>query len=70
MSVVKLKYHISQENIAGPCVDKPVEIRCASCIMDTSYYFSGLSVEAKRDLQPSLSLKRFDKKETLMKLIY
>lgn len=67
MSVVKLKYHISQENIAGPCVDKPVEIRCASCIMDTSYYFSGLGVEAKRDLQPSLSLKRFDKKDTLYK---
>ena len=54
-------------NIAGPCMDKPANIRCASCIMDTSYYFSGLSVEAKRDLQPYLSLKRFNKKEALYK---
>ena len=54
-------------NIAGPCVDKPAEIRCDSCIMDTSYYFNGLSIEAKRDLQPALSLKRFNKKEALYK---
>ena len=55
------------ENTAGPCIHKPVEIRCASCIMDTSYYFANLSIEAKRDLQLSLHLKRFDKKETLYK---
>ena len=55
------------DNIAGPCMDKPTSIRCASCIMDTSYYFSNLSVEAKKDLQPSLSLKRFTKKEALYK---
>jgi len=54
-------------HIAGPCIDKPVEVRCASCIMDTSYYFSGLSIEAKRTLQPSLSLKKFNKKEFLYK---
>ena len=35
--------------------------------MDTSYYFSSLSIEAKRDLQPSLSLKRFKRKEALYK---
>lgn len=56
-----------QDNVAGPCMDKPAEIRCASCIMDTSYYFNGLSIEAKRDLQPSLSLKLFNKKEMLYK---
>ena len=56
-----------QNNIAGPCMDKPAEIRCISCIMDTSYYFNGLSIEAKRDLQPSLSLKKFNKKEMLYK---
>jgi len=67
MSVQVLNYQISKSNIAGPCLDKPVEIRCASCIMDTSYYFNELSIEAKRDLQPSLSLKRFNKKETLYK---
>jgi len=55
------------DNFAGPCIHKPVEIRCASCIMDTSFYFSNLSIEAKRDLQQSLSLKRFDKKELLYK---
>ena len=53
------------DNVAGPCPDKPAEIRCASCIMDTSLYFSGLSLEAKRDLQPYLQLKRFRKREVL-----
>lgn len=56
-----------QNHIAGPCLDKSAAIRCASCIMDTSYYFANLSIEAKRDLQPSLSLGRFDKKEALYK---
>ncbi|NOQ69015.1 MAG: cyclic nucleotide-binding domain-containing protein [Gammaproteobacteria bacterium] len=67
MNVKILNYQIPQNNIAGPCLDKPAEIRCASCIMDTSYYFANLSIEAKQDLQPSLSLGRFDKKETLYK---
>ena len=62
-----LNFKKQYDNVVGPCLDKPVEIRCASCIMDTSYYFSELSVEAKRDLQPSLSLKRFNKKEALYK---
>lgn len=56
-----------KNNTAGPCIDKPVDSRCESCIMDTSYYFNDLSVEAKRDLQPSLSLKHFNKKEALYK---
>lgn len=56
-----------QENIAGPCMCKPADIRCTTCIMDTSYYFNELSIEAKRDLQPSLSLKQFNKKEMLYK---
>jgi CRP/FNR family transcriptional regulator len=60
-----LDHQIQQENIAGPCPDKPARIRCASCIMDTSYYFASLSIEAKRDLQPSLSLGRFSKKDTV-----
>ncbi len=67
MNVKILNYQIPQNNIAGPCQDKPATIRCASCIMDTSYYFTDLSVEAKRDLQPSLSLGRFNKKEALYK---
>jgi len=60
-------YQTPQNNIAGPCSDKPAEIRCATCIMDSSYYLASLSIEAKRDLQPILSLGRFDKKETLYK---
>ena len=56
-----------QPQIAGPCIHKPVEVRCAACILDTSYYFNNLSIEAKRDLQLSLSLKHFRKKEALYK---
>ncbi|NOR43191.1 MAG: cyclic nucleotide-binding domain-containing protein [Gammaproteobacteria bacterium] len=67
MNVKTLNYQIAENNIAGPCRDKPAEIRCASCIMDTSYYFANLSLEAKLDLQPSLSLGKFDKKEALYK---
>jgi CRP/FNR family transcriptional regulator len=67
MNVKTLNYQIAENNIAGPCRDKPAEIRCASCIMDTSYYFANLSLEAKLDLQPSLKLGRFDKKEALYK---
>lgn len=58
---------ILQDNIAGPCMDKSADVRCVSCIMDTSCYFNELSIEAKRDLQPSLSVKQFDKKEMLYK---
>ena len=67
MNVKILNYQLAENNIAGPCRDKPAEIRCASCIMDTSFYFANLSLEAKLDLQPSLSLGRFDKKEALYK---
>ncbi|MCW9012736.1 MAG: Crp/Fnr family transcriptional regulator [Gammaproteobacteria bacterium] len=35
--------------------------------MDTSYYLRELSIEAKRNLQLSLHLKRFNKKEALYK---
>jgi len=64
---MQLNSVISHDNTAGPCRDKPANIRCASCIMDTSYFFNGLSLEAKHDLQPSLSLKQFNKKEALYK---
>ena len=67
MSHRVLNFQKQISNVAGPCLDKPAEIRCASCIMDTSPYFKGLSIDAKRDLQPSLSLKRFNKKEALYK---
>ncbi len=62
-----LNYQIEVDKTAGPCLHKPAEVRCVSCIMDTSYYFSNLSIESKRDLQLSLNLKHFDKKESLYK---
>ena len=54
-----------KNNIAGPCQFRPVEARCAFCIMDTSHLFSGLSIEAKRNLQQSLNLKQFNRGELL-----
>lgn len=58
---------IAMGNVAGPCQDKPAEIRCAACIMDTSFYFHHLSKQAKLYLQPFLSLKQFEKKQRLYK---
>ena len=55
----------SLPNFAGPCIHKPEELRCASCILDTSDYFSGLSIESKRQLQQFLHLKKFNKKELI-----
>lgn len=54
-----------QHDIAGPCRHKPESIRCASCIMDTSYYFGGMDVEAKRHLQQYLQLGYFSRREIL-----
>lgn len=60
-------YKKPEQNVVGPCRDKPEEVRCASCIMDTSHYFSNLSLEAKLDLQPGMALCKFDKKDVLYK---
>lgn len=54
-------------DIAGPCIHKPEDLRCVSCILDTSFYFSGLSIESKRQLQQHLQLKKFSKKELIYK---
>ena len=51
--------------IVGPCRHRPVEKRCASCILDTSDYFAGLSATAKLALQPALSLKSFGRRKIL-----
>ncbi|MDH5573288.1 MAG: Crp/Fnr family transcriptional regulator [Gammaproteobacteria bacterium] len=53
----------SYPNIAGPCLHKPEELRCAACILDTSYYFGSLSISAKRQLQQYLHFKTFNKKD-------
>jgi hypothetical protein len=38
MNPKTLNFQKPHNNIVGPCLDKPAEIRCTSCIMDTSYY--------------------------------
>lgn len=67
LSANQLTYKVLKPDSVGPCRDKPEEIRCTSCIMDTSHYFSNLSVEAKLDLQPGMALNKFAKKEVLYK---
>ncbi|SCZ57955.1 Crp/Fnr family transcriptional regulator [Thiohalomonas denitrificans] len=54
-----------QPNIAGPCQHRPIQQRCAECILDASDYFSGLSIGAKRDLQPALHYKQYDRRTAL-----
>lgn len=51
--------------IVGPCRHKPVEKRCASCILDTSDYFAGLPARAKLALQPAMSLKSFGRRKII-----
>ncbi len=63
-----LPLHEATENkMAGPCMHKPANIRCVSCVMDTSSFFSNLSIDAKRGLQTHLQLKSFNKNELLYK---
>ncbi len=54
-----------QQNIAGPCRHQPVKTHCVECILDTSDYFSGLSVEGKWALQPALHHKRYERRTCL-----
>ncbi|HEY9052800.1 MAG TPA: Crp/Fnr family transcriptional regulator [Gammaproteobacteria bacterium] len=51
----------------GPCMHKPANMRCVTCIMDTSSFFSNLSIDAKRGLQAHLQLKSISKNELLYK---
>lgn len=62
----KLKPEIAgSHGIAGPCRDKPEDERCLTCILDSSDYFSGLTVDAKTALQQGLKRKYFDRKAIL-----
>lgn len=49
--------------MAGPCRNKLAGENCAACILDTSDYFQGLSVDAKRALQSTMRLSRFARHE-------
>ena len=51
--------------VAGPCQHKPQNLRCLSCILDDSDYFSGLPLKAKLDLQKSMQLTTLDKRSCL-----
>lgn len=50
---------------AGPCRFKPEAERCVTCILDSSDYFSNLTVKAKAALQMGLKRKCFERKEIL-----
>jgi len=56
---------VIQTNIAGPCQHRLVRDGCVSCILDSSDYFIGLSVEAKRALQEVLQFKRYNRRTRL-----
>ena len=51
--------------IVGPCRDKPVSVHCATCILDSSDYFSGLGLEVKLALQQILQFGEFARRELL-----
>ncbi|MDH5650024.1 MAG: Crp/Fnr family transcriptional regulator, partial [Gammaproteobacteria bacterium] len=48
--------------IAGPCRHKPVEQRCIQCIVDSSSFFSHLSLPAKLALQKKMHLRRYNRR--------
>jgi len=56
---------IRTNEIAGPCRHKPENLRCLSCILDDSDYFSGLPLKAKLDLQQRMQLTTIDKRNCL-----
>ena len=56
---------ISQNDIAGPCLHRPVAERCADCILDTSDYFIGLSVDDKRALQQVMEHRHYERRTRL-----
>jgi len=51
--------------IAGPCRHRPVRDQCASCILDTSDYFLGLTLAAKLALQAGMRLTHFKRHQML-----
>jgi CRP-like cAMP-binding protein len=65
--VTKLKLAGGDElyGIAGPCCHKPQEERCHTCILDSSDYFEGLTIQAKTALQLGLKRRNFARKEIL-----
>lgn len=56
---------IPAPTLVGPCRDKPVSAHCATCILDSSDYFSGLGLEVKLALQQILQFGAFARRELL-----
>ncbi len=50
---------------AGPCRHKAESLRCLSCILDDSEYFSGLPLVAKLALQQALNIQSYGRRDTL-----
>lgn len=65
MSLIRSKSVARHHDIAGPCQHKPENLRCLSCILDDSDYFSGLPLKAKLDLQKGMQLTTVDKRHSL-----
>lgn len=53
------------DNIVGPCQSKTASKRCLACILDTSDYFLGLSLDAKQALQEILQLRHIGRRTQL-----
>ena len=56
---------VCADSIAGPCQHRPENLRCLSCILDDSGYFSSLPLAAKLDLQKVMQLATFPRRNTL-----
>jgi CRP/FNR family transcriptional regulator len=54
-----------EKGTVGPCPDKPANVRCLSCILDTSEYFRELSIPAKRALQRTMQIIPYERHELL-----
>lgn len=54
-----------EKSTVGPCLDKPANVRCLTCILDTSEYFRELSVPAKRALQEVMQLASHERHQLL-----
>jgi CRP/FNR family transcriptional regulator len=52
-------------NKAGPCRHKPENLRCLSCILDDSEYFSQLPLQSKLDLQKHMQLMNVNRRDTV-----
>lgn len=65
MSKMKPEVEGGQHGTAGPCRHKPEAERCLTRILDSSDYFSSLTVNAKTALQLGLKRKHFERKGML-----